>query len=44
MQQKYCDQGRVYGAMDDHMADLASAQFLRLRRKAEERIDLAIGE
>src|SRR6266540_3223415 len=31
-------------AVDDHMADLAGAQFLRFRRKAEPRVDLAIGE
>ena len=44
MQQKYCDHGRSMRAVDDHVADLAGAQFLRLGRKAEERIDLALGE
>src|SRR5262249_23128223 len=30
--------------IDDHMADVTRMQFLRLRRKAEERIDLAPGK
>ena len=34
----------VGGAVEDHVADLAGAQLLRLGRKAEEGIDLALGE
>ena len=34
----------VDGAVDDHMADLAGAQFLRLGRKAQEGIDLSLDE
>ena len=44
MQQKYCDQGLIQGAVDDHMTDIFGAQLLRLRREAEERVDLALGE
>jgi hypothetical protein len=32
------------GGVDDHPADMASAEMLRLRRKAEERIDLSVRE
>ena len=36
--------GLVQGAVDDHVADVPGAQLLRLGRKAEEGIDLALGE
>ena len=44
MQQKYCDHGRSVARVDDHAADVAGAQLLRLGRKAEESVDLALGE
>src|SRR5205823_3595272 len=34
----------VSGGIDDYVADVARAQFLRLRRKADKRIDLAVGK
>src|ERR1044071_4778350 len=36
--------GPVDGAVDDHASDVASAQFLWLRWKAEEGVDLALRE
>ena len=36
--------GLVRGRVEDHVADLAGAQLLRLGRKAEEGVDLAFGE
>ena len=44
MQQKYCDQGWSVVGVEDHTADLAGAQLLRLRREAEEGVDLPVGE
>src|SRR5262249_50079344 len=32
----------IHGAVDNHMADLAGAQLLRLRRKTEPRIDFSV--
>jgi len=43
MQQKYCDHGRST-AVSKMLADVLRAQFLRLRREAEERVDLALDE
>ena len=40
MQQKYCDQGWSVARVEDHAADLAGAQLLRLGREAEEGVDL----
>ena len=34
----------IDGAVDDYVTDVSGPQFLRLRRKAEKRIDLAFGE
>jgi hypothetical protein len=34
----------IHCGIDDHLADTAGAQLLRLRRKGEERIDLAVDE
>src|SRR5689334_12859696 len=36
--------GPVYSAADDHASDVSRAQFLWLRRKAEESVDLALRE
>src|SRR5882724_835262 len=36
--------GAVHGGVDDHMPDAASAEILRLRRKAEECVDLSLRE
>src|SRR5215471_5360992 len=34
----------IEDAIDDHVADVAGAQLLRLGRKPEKRIDLSVGE
>src|SRR4051794_7262400 len=34
--------GVIQGGVDDHSTDPTSAQFLRLRRKAQERVDLSV--
>ena len=36
--------GAVHCGVDDHMPDMSGAQFLRLRRKAQESIDVAVDE